>query len=652
MVEDRELIKRTLAGEREAFDELVARYQDGLYRHLLRLTSRPEEAEDLSQEAFIAFYRNLRRFNPARPVAPFLFAIATNAWKMRLRRPDRETEMPGESAPAEGDSVSEQVLSRLEHQQVLTAVAQLQPEQKEAVSLFYDQGLSYREISRVTGAPVGTVSTRLKRALENLRQVLAAGGAGLVMPGVGDLPQYLTSVLQGQATAPGSIGPAVAQGIAGLAPAGAGALTLFKGALVMKKAIYVAIGLAVVGGAVVGVPRLMNQNSALPAVRVEEAKQKLNPPVKEIGITGEYVEIENGQTRESGKIYNQGAKSRKEPYHTDKVVICRRDKGVIWILNPADKTYQEIPRGSAGAGAYDIDAAVQGAGLGQYPFTKALVGQEEINGYLCDKYSLAFGGSDAPVDTMSVWFAKKLGQVIWLKVETGKLSGEGGFRNIKVVDLPDSLFEIPEGYAREGGGAPVGALDKATGLVADMTTTHKDGLTESVKFYNKGEKSRIEQPKTHSVSIWRRDKNVIWLADTEEKAYYELTLVDHPVAKAVGQFNNLNIDTFMAALGVTGDYTKTYLGKETVNGYLCEKYSIKAANKGDKFGTVLAWWSKPLDMIIRIETPTGNNNMMQTNFSNIHGADLPDSLFELPKGYKLLERQAGPVLREKVPDKQ
>jgi RNA polymerase sigma-70 factor, ECF subfamily len=264
MTEDRELIKRTLAGERRAFDEVVARYQDGLFRHLLRLTGKPEEAEDLCQEAFIGLYRSLRRFNPERPLIPFLFTIATNAWKKRLRGAGREVALSYEEAGAGGDPVAEKVFARLEYQQILTELMRLQPEQREAVSLFYDQGLSYREISGITGAPVGTVSARLKRGLDTLRQALAAGGAGLVIPaGVGELPQYLTSILQGQATAPGSLVPAVAHGIATLTPAGAGVLTLWKGALVMNKAIYVAIGLVVVGGAVVGVPRLMgHQGSA------------------------------------------------------------------------------------------------------------------------------------------------------------------------------------------------------------------------------------------------------------------------------------------------------------------------------------------------------------------------------------------------------
>ena len=110
MAEDRELIRRTLAGEREAFDAIVARYQDGLFRHLLRLSGRAEEAEDLCQETFLRLYRSLRRFNPERPLLPFLFTIATNVLRTRLSRERREAVFCEEISSAGGDPVSEQAL--------------------------------------------------------------------------------------------------------------------------------------------------------------------------------------------------------------------------------------------------------------------------------------------------------------------------------------------------------------------------------------------------------------------------------------------------------------------------------------------------------------------------------------------------------------
>jgi RNA polymerase sigma factor (sigma-70 family) len=268
MSDDRALVQRAIKGDGAAFDEIVQRYQDGLFRHLLRLTRRREDAEDLCQESFIAFYRALRRFDPARPVAPFLFTIATNAWRTRLRTPTPQEQSLDEQDAASDVSIAEQATKRVEHEQVLAAVARLGPEQQEAISLYYDQGLSYREIARITRVSVGTVSTRLHRALDNLRQALLPTSAGLVVAasGADPLSLHLISALQGEASAPASLGPAIAQGIVHTASTGAGflsATSLWKEGLLMAKvkAVHVVIGLAVVGGATFGTVKLINRGS-------------------------------------------------------------------------------------------------------------------------------------------------------------------------------------------------------------------------------------------------------------------------------------------------------------------------------------------------------------------------------------------------------
>ena len=287
MNDDQALLKRTLNGDGPAFDEIVRRYQDGLFRHLLRLTGHPEEAEDLTQEAFIRFYRSLRRFDTARPVAPFLFAIATNAWRKRAGQPHPAEQPLDDRQQTVQSSVAEQVMLRLEHEQILAAMARLRPEQREAVSLYYDQGLSYREIARVTRTPVGTVSTRLRRALDTLRRALPREAAGLVLVAGGQAPPAtnLVTALQGQAVAPPSLAPAIAQNLAQIAPAGVGVLhsvwIRWKEAGAMAKTAYVSVGLAVIGLVAIGVPRLTSDRSAArPAnAEIRQAKQTIMPGI-------------------------------------------------------------------------------------------------------------------------------------------------------------------------------------------------------------------------------------------------------------------------------------------------------------------------------------------------------------------------------------
>jgi RNA polymerase sigma-70 factor (ECF subfamily) len=171
MPSDQDLIERCLAGDRSAFDGIVHRYQDGLFRHLLRLAGSPEQAEDLCQEAFIRFYRALARFHRGRSVAPLLFKIATNLW--RDGRPSPFTAEPVElDRNPSPHQVADEAIQRLQQRDVVEALQELRSEYREVLSLRYDQGLSYREIAEATGASEGTVATWLHRAVGALRAAL------------------------------------------------------------------------------------------------------------------------------------------------------------------------------------------------------------------------------------------------------------------------------------------------------------------------------------------------------------------------------------------------------------------------------------------------------------------------------------------------
>ncbi len=177
MASDQELIARSLAGDRTAFDGIVLRYQDALFRHLLRLARSTEEAEDLCQEAFIRLYSALARFDRGRPVAPLLFKIATNLW----RDSGKQTAATASSGDLDTKAdcqleVAEQVVRRVERQAVLDAIGRLRWEYRAVISLRYDQGLSYRDIAEAMGISAGTVATWLHRALNALRAALKEEG--------------------------------------------------------------------------------------------------------------------------------------------------------------------------------------------------------------------------------------------------------------------------------------------------------------------------------------------------------------------------------------------------------------------------------------------------------------------------------------------
>lgn len=175
-MDEREAIRRCLAGEADAFAELVRQYQAPVLALCLRMTGNREDAADAAQQAFVQAYRHLNQYDPDQPFRPWLYRIATNAaiGLLRKRKPQEmvagddvlaTVSDPGESAPALVDLAEDR-------ERVRTAVAQLPLPYRQVVVAYYFQELSYQEIARQTGQPVGTVGTLLHRAKHQLKKLL------------------------------------------------------------------------------------------------------------------------------------------------------------------------------------------------------------------------------------------------------------------------------------------------------------------------------------------------------------------------------------------------------------------------------------------------------------------------------------------------
>lgn len=182
--EDAELVRRTLAGDQAAFEGLVLRYHRDLLRLLRRITRSVEDAEDLTQEAFLRAYRALDRFDLARPFRPWLWtigirlALQTIAKKGRsnvsLDGPDREAD-----GTARGDGpwladhrTTEQIDERLMQRDLMEALDEMDPQHRAVLVLRVIEERSYEEIAGILGIPQGTVMSRLSRARLSLRRRL------------------------------------------------------------------------------------------------------------------------------------------------------------------------------------------------------------------------------------------------------------------------------------------------------------------------------------------------------------------------------------------------------------------------------------------------------------------------------------------------
>ena len=177
------LAVRAARGDRDAFDELVRRYQVRIFR-LARILTRGDrrDAEDLAQETFIRAYRAVGRFRHDATFQTWLHRIALNViWSYLARRRIRATDLPltaGEGEPdgrpmgrgiSSGDDVEAALIRR---EAIDRALGTLSTEARLAITLRDIQGLDYQEIATIMGVPIGTVESRIFRARRRLRPLL------------------------------------------------------------------------------------------------------------------------------------------------------------------------------------------------------------------------------------------------------------------------------------------------------------------------------------------------------------------------------------------------------------------------------------------------------------------------------------------------
>ena len=175
---DRELVERARAGERAAFDQLVARYQRRLLRLVLRLLRDQAEAEDVVQETFLRAYRALPRFRGEAAFYTWLYRIALNgARNAILRRRQRSSPqgvMPSQlPAPVPEIGTPESMLLSKQVMLAIDAALEALPlELRTAIVLREIEGLSYEEIAQIMECPLGTVRSRIFRAREAIARRL------------------------------------------------------------------------------------------------------------------------------------------------------------------------------------------------------------------------------------------------------------------------------------------------------------------------------------------------------------------------------------------------------------------------------------------------------------------------------------------------
>lgn len=178
------IIVQALAGSQSAFEQIVARYQRPVISLIARITGDRAQAEDLAQETFVKAFRNLAAFDTTRRFSSWLFRIAHNAAIDAMRRSnppaesiDADPKTPGRAAHEPASPPAPDPVERAELGRALEiALAGLRPDQRAAIVLRYEHGLSFGDIGTVLGVPEATARSHVHRARKALAERLTASG--------------------------------------------------------------------------------------------------------------------------------------------------------------------------------------------------------------------------------------------------------------------------------------------------------------------------------------------------------------------------------------------------------------------------------------------------------------------------------------------
>ncbi len=180
-----QLMKRYAAGDDGAFQEIVTQYQDSVYAFLRRFLNDRDLVDDVFQDTFMQLYVSRDTFDQSKPLRPWLFTIAANKARDALRRSQRvDSTNLGSLFDSDEHSIDD-VINTLDHDdrmpyddlikeetaaQVKRIIARMPARLREMLILGYFQKLSYAEIARIVGVPVGTVKSRLHTAVRRFAE--------------------------------------------------------------------------------------------------------------------------------------------------------------------------------------------------------------------------------------------------------------------------------------------------------------------------------------------------------------------------------------------------------------------------------------------------------------------------------------------------
>lgn len=180
---DQEIIEY-VKENKECYRMLIERYEEKLSRYVRRISGVPvESVEDIVQDVFMKVYVNLNSYDPEKSFSSWIYRIAHNEtinfWRKNKKKNELTVSLEKESSLGnmpDGRDVENEVFGRINGGQVLGALQSVDQKYRDAITMNYIQGATYREISERIGSPIGTVGTLINRGKKVLRAHLERKG--------------------------------------------------------------------------------------------------------------------------------------------------------------------------------------------------------------------------------------------------------------------------------------------------------------------------------------------------------------------------------------------------------------------------------------------------------------------------------------------
>ncbi len=168
--DDVDIVRRVIAGQLNDYRVLVERHQDAIYRFVRSMVSHRHETEDITQEVFLAAYKNLARFDDRRAkFSTWLFTIARNRAINHLRRHRERSAHESMAEPVDTSRAVDAVVENEFLERLDRSLNALSVDQKTVFVLAEIEELSHAEIAEIERISIGTVKSRLHRAKKRLR---------------------------------------------------------------------------------------------------------------------------------------------------------------------------------------------------------------------------------------------------------------------------------------------------------------------------------------------------------------------------------------------------------------------------------------------------------------------------------------------------